>query len=90
MIADKLVVATRKPRRIPRHYAGCKPKTNRPPLDPSRIYSLREGALAFGVSISTLVRARNSGNLVGLKVGAKIVFTGEALLAWLNSGGKTK
>lgn len=91
MIPEDASEAIRKPRR-PRKSSrkpGLKPKIKRPTLEPNRIYIFSEAALACGCSRSTIVRARDSGNLQDLRVGGKVIFSGEALLAWLNAGGKT-
>jgi DNA invertase Pin-like site-specific DNA recombinase len=89
MITQDATEAIQKTRRKSRRKPGCKPKTRRPPLDASRIYTLAEAALASGCSKSTIIRARDSRNLTELRVGGKIIFSGESLLSWLNAGGKT-
>jgi hypothetical protein len=81
--------ASQKTRRKPGRYSGCKPKTKRPLLESGRLYPLREGALACGCSISTLIRARNAGHLIGLRTGKKVQFAGKALIDWLEAGGRT-
>lgn len=89
MIPEKGPTATPKKRRTPRRYAGCQPKTKRPTLDPARIYTRREAALALGVSTITLIRARDNGNLQELRVGARCLHSGQQLIDFLNAGGKT-
>lgn len=89
MITQDGAEAIQKPRRKSSRKPGCKPKIKRPSLEPNRIYTQAEAGLACGCSKTTIIRARESGNLTTLKVGGKVICTGEALLTWLNTGGKT-
>lgn len=65
-------------------------KITRPTLDPTRIYTRDEAALALGVSKITLIRARDAGHLAELRAGRRCLHAGQQLLDWLNSGGRTK
>lgn len=89
MITQDGTEAIQNPHRKSRRRPGCKPKTRRPSLVPDRMYTWAEAALACGCSKSTIIRARDSKNLAELRSGNKIIFSGEALLSWLNAGGKT-
>ena len=89
MIAHSKPNVITKKRRKSGHYEGTRPKVKRPLLESSRLYPLREAALACGCSISTMIRARDAGHLSELRTGAKVQFAGAALLRWLEAGGKT-
>jgi hypothetical protein len=62
---------------------------NKPPLTPDRIYTRAEAALVVGVAHITLIRARDAGHLAELRVGRNVLHSGQQLLDWLASGGKT-
>lgn len=62
---------------------------NRPPIDPSAVYSRREAAYAVGASVQTMIRAWVSGHLKGYTSGNRIKHAGQHLLDWLAAGGKT-
>lgn len=61
----------------------------RPPLTSDKIFNRKEAATAAGVSIPTLVRAYDSGNLQAYRVGRRVLHLGAHLLNWLEAGGKT-
>ncbi|HEU0179424.1 MAG TPA: hypothetical protein VFV58_34770 [Blastocatellia bacterium] len=85
MISESAVITSTKPRRKP----GRKPKIQRPILEPARIYTRREGALALGVSEITMIRARDAGHLAEFRVGRYVRHSGQQLLDWLAAGGRT-
>jgi hypothetical protein len=64
-------------------------RTTRPQLDPAQIYTRAEAALTLGISKITLIRARDAGYLAELRAGYRVLHSGEQLLSWLGSGGKT-
>src|SRR5262245_20833601 len=65
------------------------PARQRPPIEPTAIYSRRWAAEAVGVSEITLFRAYDSGNLKGYRVGSRVSHSGQHLIDWMESGGKT-
>jgi excisionase family DNA binding protein len=85
MIAEAIPVANPKPvakKRGPKAAA-------RPALNTETLYNRREAALVTNLSRMTLIRAFNSGNLPGYRVGTRVLHSGQQILDWLNSGGKT-
>lgn len=61
----------------------------RPTIEPTRIYSRPEAADACGVSQITLFRAYDSGHLKAYRQGSRISHSGQHLLDWMESGGRT-
>lgn len=67
----------------------AKKNTQRPILDPRRIYPRPEAALATGVAVITLIRAYDSGHLAAYRAGRRVLHSGQHLIDWLEGGGKT-
>jgi excisionase family DNA binding protein len=61
----------------------------RPLLETNRNYDRSEAALAVGVSVPTLIRAFESGHLKFYRIGRRVIHSGQHLLDWLESGGRT-
>lgn len=61
----------------------------RPEIIPARNYTVSESALAVGVSDITIWRALESDRLKCFRVGRRVICSGQHLLDWLKSGGKT-
>jgi hypothetical protein len=61
----------------------------RPTIEPSRLYSRAEAALAIGCAVITIIRADERGHLLGYRVGRRRQYSGEQLMAWLSAGGRT-
>lgn len=59
------------------------------PIVANQIYERREAAQAARCAVITLVRAYDSGNLGAYRIGRSIKHSGQHLLDWLESGGKT-
>lgn len=64
-------------------------QTQRPPVEPNRIYPRKEAAFAVGVATITLIRAYDSGYLKAYRVGRRLLHSGQHLIDWLDAGGKT-
>jgi hypothetical protein len=64
-------------------------KINRPPILPTAIYDRTDSAYVAGCSIHTLTRAYENKYLQGYRQGRLIKHSGQHLLDWLESGGKT-
>jgi len=56
---------------------------------PAAIYTRPEAAKAIGCSQITLIRAFDKDHLKGYRVGRHVRHSGQHLLDWLESGGKT-
>lgn len=61
----------------------------RPPIEPVRMYDRRESGHVVGVGWQTIFRAHDNGHLKGYRAGSRILHSGQHLLDWLESGGKT-
>lgn len=61
----------------------------RPTIEPTRLYSRAEAALAVGCAVVTIIRADDRGHLLGYRVGRRRQYSGEQLMAWLAAGGRT-
>jgi hypothetical protein len=61
----------------------------RPTIEPTRIYSRPEAALACGVGQITLFRAYDAGHLKAYRQGSRVSHSGQHLLDWMESGGRT-
>jgi hypothetical protein len=78
---EKKIARKKKP---PRKLNGI-----RQPILLTAIYSRPEAAQAVGCSIITLIRAYNAGHLSGYRQGRLVKHSGQHLLDWLESGGRT-
>lgn len=65
------------------------PPQPRPVIEPNRKYDRRESVLACGAGINTIVRAFENGYLKAYRIGRCVMHSGQHLLDWLGSGGKT-
>jgi hypothetical protein len=61
----------------------------RPAIEPTRLYNRSEAAIACGVAGITLWRAYSNGTLKAYRVGSRVSHSGQHLLDWLESGGRT-
>jgi len=59
------------------------------PIVINQIYGRTEAAIAVGCATITLIRAHESGNLKGYRIGRNVRHSGQHLIDWLESGGKT-
>jgi len=71
------------------NYSTTKKNVARPLLEPQRNYDRAEGARAVGCSVITLIRAYDSGHLKAYRVGRRVLHSGQHLIDWLESGGRT-
>jgi hypothetical protein len=65
------------------------PNGHRQPILPTAIYTRLEAAQMVGCSVITLIRAYSAGHLTGYRQGRLIKHSGNHLINWLESGGKT-
>lgn len=62
---------------------------SRPTIIPNRNYTRQEAKLACGVSVASLIRAWEAGFLKSYRAGRRVLHSGQDLLDWLETGGKT-
>jgi hypothetical protein len=61
----------------------------RPPILPTALYDRRAAAAVAGCSEITLIRAHDAGYLNAYRQGRYVKHSGQHLIDWLESGGKT-
>lgn len=64
-------------------------KKSRQQLQMLSIYSREDLAEILDLSVQTIIRAYNSKNLEGYKVGRAVRHSGQQAINWLEAGGKT-
>jgi excisionase family DNA binding protein len=63
--------------------------TNRPTIEPLKIYTPEEIARMGDCSLATIMRAIGSKHLKSYKIGRNRKVSGQQFLDWLEAGGKT-
>lgn len=61
----------------------------RQPILPTAIYNRPEAALVADCAVITLIRAYGAGHLEGYRIGRYVKHSGQQILNWLESGGRT-